>query len=225
MKILVVEDDRQTRAYISKGLRQKGHSVDVTSNGPEGLELAQTRSYDAAVVDRLLPGLDGLNLVRQLRRAGSTIRVLILTSLGGIGDRVEGLQAGGDDYLIKPFAFSELLARVNAIARRPPIKPETTTLSIADLELDLVKRTVQRGGEDIEVHRREFALLAYMVKNAGRVVTRTMLLENVWQIHFDPRTKVVETHISRLRAKIDRRFERKLIRTIHGLGYRIEDSR
>lgn len=225
MKILVIEDDRQTRAYLSKGLTQEGHSVDAACDGHEGLELAQTRSYDAAVIDRMLPGLDGLSLVRELRRARSAIKILFLTSLGGIDDRVEGLEAGGDDYLIKPFAFSELMARLNAIARRPSAQSESTTLLIGDLELDMIKRMVRRAGTEIELQQREFTLLEYMMKNAGRVLTRTMLLERVWQINFDPRTNVVETHVSRLRSKIDRPFKKKLIHTVHGLGYRIDDPR
>ena len=221
MKILMVEDDKHTLSYVIKGLLQEGHVVDAASNGLDGLELAQTRAYDVAIIDRMLPGLDGLSLIRALRKGGGNVRVLFLTSLGGIDDRVEGFEAGGDDYLTKPFAFSELLARLNALARRPTASAEITVLRIDDLELDLIKRTVSRAGKQINVQPREFRLLEYMMRNVGRVLTRTMLLERVWDFHFDPKTNVVETHMSRLRTKIDLPFERHLIQTVRGSGYKL----
>jgi two-component system, OmpR family, response regulator len=218
MKVLIVEDDAETAAYIVNGLSGQGHVVDHARNGPDGLSLAGAGSYEVAVVDRMLPGLDGLSLVKALRRDGIKTAILFLTNLGGIDDRVEGLDAGGDDYLIKPFALSELLARVNALGRRPAA-PADTVLRIADLEMDLIKRLVSRGGKPIELQPREFKLLEFLLRHAGRVVTRTMLLEMVWDFHFDPKTNIVETHMSRLRAKIDRRFDRPLIHTIRGAGY------
>ena len=222
MKILLIEDDKQTQAYITKGLVQEGHIVDAAGTGIDGLELAQTRSYDLAIVDRMLPGIDGLSLVQTLRKNGCYIKVLFLTSLGGIDDRVQGFEAGGDDYLTKPFAFSELLARLNALARRPTAPVEITVLRLADLELDLLKRTVSRASTHIDVQPREFRLLEYMMRNEGRVLTKTMLLERVWDFHFDPKTNVVETHMSRLRAKIDQPFPIHLIKTVRGSGYKID---
>jgi two-component system OmpR family response regulator len=219
MKVLVIEDDAETAAYIANGLSENGHVVDRASNGHEGLFLAGGGAYDVAIVDRMLPGLDGLSLVKDLRGDGIRTAVLFLTNLGGIDDRVEGLDAGADDYLVKPFAFSELLARVNALGRRPVISAAETVLRLADLEVDLLKRSVTRGGREIELQPREFKLLEYLMRHAGRVVTRTMLLEMVWDFHFDPKTNIVETHISRLRAKIDRGFDNELIHTIRGSGY------
>jgi two-component system OmpR family response regulator len=193
--------------------------VDHASNGAEGLVHATTRPFEVLIVDRMLPGVDGLTIVKTLRAAGNKAPALILTTLGGINDRVEGLEAGADDYLAKPFAFAELLARVNALARRPPLTGQATVLHVADLELDRLKRTVTRGGQRIELQPQEFRLLEYLMRHAGQVVTRTMLLENVWEFHFDPQTSVVETHISRLRAKIDRNFDEELIHTVRGSGY------
>src|SRR6185295_11331788 len=204
MKILVVEDDRQTAEYLAKGLRQEGHVVVVADNGRDGLLHAAGEKYDVMIIDRMLPGLDGLSVVKTARGAGVKTPVLLLTALGGIDDRVEGLEAGGDDYLVKPFAFAELLARVNALARRPPSQDVRTELSVADLRLDLLKRAVTRAGRRIDLQPREFQLLEYLVRHAGRVVTKTMLLENVWQFHFDPKTNIVESHMSRLRGKVDR---------------------
>jgi len=219
MKVLVIEDDGETAAYIVNGLTEHGHVVDHASNGREGFSLASCGSYDVAIVDRMLPALDGLSLVKSLRGEGVGTAVLFLTNLGGIDDRVEGLDAGGDDYLIKPFAFSELVARVNALARRPGITAAETILRYADLEIDLLKRSVSRQGCVIELQPREFKLLECLMRHAGRVVTRTMLLERVWDFHFDPKTNIVETHISRLRAKVDRGFEAELIHTVRGSGY------
>ena len=221
MKVLVVEDDAETAAYIVNGLSEHGHVVDYASNGREGLFLAGSGGYEVAIVDRMLPGLDGLSLVKTLRGGGIRTAVLFLTNLGGIDDRVEGLDAGGDDYLPKPFAFSELLARVNALGRRPSLNAVETVLRVADLEIDLLKRTVMRGGRAIDLQPREFRLLECLMRNAGKVVTRTMLLEKVWDFHFDPKTNIVETHMSRLRGKVDRGFACELIHTIRGAGYSI----
>ena len=206
MKVLVVEDNTETAAYIVNGLSAHGHVVDHAPNGRDGLFLASSGGYEVAIVDRMLPDLDGLLLVKTLRGGGVGTSVLFLTNLGGIDDRVEGLNAGGDDYLVKPFAFSELLARINALGRRPAMNAVETVLRVADLEIDLMKRTVVRSGREIDLQPREFKLLECLVRNAERVVTRTMLLENVWDFHFDPKTNIVETHISRLRSKVDRGF-------------------
>jgi two-component system OmpR family response regulator len=219
MRILVIEDDSATNAYVVNGLRELGHSVDGALDGREGLLRATGNGYDVLVVDRMLPGLEGLGVVRTLRAAGVSTPALFLTALGGIDDRVGGLEAGGDDYLVKPFAFAELVARVNALARRPPLSDVQTVLRIADLEMNLLERTASRAGVRLELQPREFRLLEYLMKNAGRVVTRTMLLENVWEFHFDPRTNIVETHISRLRSKVDRGHNVFLIQTIRGAGY------
>jgi two-component system OmpR family response regulator len=219
MKLLVIEDDLETSTYLANGLEEHGHVVDRAGNGHDGLFLAVTGQYDVMIVDRMLPGLDGVGVVKAARAAGNKTPALFLSTLGGIDDRVTGLDAGGDDYLVKPFAFAELLARVNALGRRPALSPTVTLLQVADLQLDLLKHRVTRQGKQIELQHREFRLLEYLMRNAGRVVTRTMLLEAVWDFHFDPQTTVVETHISRLRAKIDRGFDRELIRTIRGAGY------
>jgi two-component system OmpR family response regulator len=219
MKVLIVEDDAETADYLVNGLTEHGHVVDHARNGREGLVLAGAGAYEVAVVDRMLPGLDGLSLVKALRGDGVKTAVLFLTNLGGIDDRVEGLDAGGDDYLVKPFAFSELLARVNALGRRPVTPTVDTVLRVADLDMDLLKRGVTRAGKTIELQPREFKLLECLMRNAGRVVTRTMLLELVWDFHFDPKTNIVETHMSRLRAKVDRGFDCELIHTIRGSGY------
>ena len=204
MKILVIEDDANTRAYVQKALKEQGHDVDVASDGREGLFLAGSASYDVMIVDRMLPSFDGLSLVKAIRANGVKTPVLFLTTMSGVGDRVEGLEAGGDDYLVKPFAFAELLARLNALVRRPPLAEAKTILRTADLEMDLISRRVTRAGQKIDLHPREFRLLEYLMRNVDRIVTRTMLLENVWEFHFDPNTNIVETHISRLRSKIDR---------------------
>jgi two-component system OmpR family response regulator len=224
VKILIVEDDRENASFLKERLEELGHAVAVASNGREGLFLAAEARYDVIVLDRMLPELDGVGLVRMLRRAGVPTPVLFLTNLSGIDDRVEGLEAGGDDYLVKPFAFSEFLARVIALARRPPLTDDRTVLTIADLEMDLIKRSVRRAGAAIDLQPREFQLLEYLLRNEGRVVTRTMLLEHVWDFHFDPKTNIVETHISRLRSKIDRGQAVELIHTLRGAGYSLRVS-
>lgn len=223
MKILVVEDDREAAAYLAKGLKEAGHVVDHAENGLDGYALAESGDYDILVVDRMLPKLDGLSLIRSLREQKVTTPVLILSALGQVDDRVKGLRAGGDDYLPKPYAFSELLARVEVLARRGAgaAQAEETSYKVGDLELDRLARRVTRAGEAIELQPREFRLLEYLMKNAGRVVTRTMLLEHVWDYHFDPQTNVIDVHVSRLRAKIDRGFDTALIQTVRGAGYRI----
>ena len=221
MKILVVEDDRTTGAYIADGLREEGHSVDLLEEGRTALLQASTSDYDILIVDRMLPGLDGMALVKTLRGAGNHTPALFLTALGGVDDRIEGLNAGADDYLVKPFVFGELSARVSALARRPRATQEETVLRTGDLEIDLIRRKVTRAGRPIDLLPREFALLEHLLRRKGRVQTRTMLLEAVWDISFDPQTNVVETHISRLRAKIDKPFDTDLIETVRGSGYRI----
>lgn len=221
MKLLLIEDDQETADYIIGGLKQAGHTVDHAANGRDGLFMAAGEPYDVMIVDRMLPGLDGLGIVKTIRGASVRTPVLFLTTLGGIDDRVEGLEAGADDYLVKPFAFTELMARVNALARRLPMANVDSVLRVADLEMDLVRRTVTRGGNRIDLQPQEFKLLEYLLRNVDRIVTRTMLLENVWNFHFDPQTNVVETHISRLRSKIDRGFSAELIHTVRGAGYRL----
>jgi two-component system OmpR family response regulator len=218
MRILVIEDDAETAPYIVDGLRRAGHVAEHMSDGRDGLIRAAGGDYDVIVVDRMLPGLDGLTIVKMIRSVGVKVPVLFLTARGGIDDRVEGLEAGGDDYLTKPFAFSELMARLGALTRRPPLAQIETVLQVADLEMDLIGHRVKRGGKEIDLQPREFRLLEYLMRNVGRVVTRTMLLEKVWEFHFDPKTKIVETHISRLRAKIGRGAP-DLIQTIRGSGY------
>lgn len=224
MKVLVIEDDQETAAYIKKGLAEQGHVVDHAATGRDGLFLAAGETFDVIVMDRRLPGMDGLSIVKTIRAAGVTTPVLFLTTMTGVGDRVEGLEAGADDYLVKPFAFAELNARINALVRRPPIAATTTVLKVGDLEMDLLARKVQRGGHTIELQPREFQLLEFLMRNAGRTVTRTMLLEGVWDFHFDPKTNIVETHVSRLRSKIDKGFESELIETVRGAGYRIAEK-
>lgn len=219
MNILVIEDDAETSSYLVNGLQEEGHLVEQADSGPDGLFLAISGKYDVMIVDRMLPGLDGLGIVRAVRAAGVSTPALFLSTLGEIEDRVSGLNAGGDDYLAKPFAFAELLARVNALCRRPGLSAQVTALRAGSLQMDLLKREVTRQGRPIELQQREFRLLEYLMQNAGRVVTRTMLLEAVWDLHFDPQTTVVETHISRLRAKVDRGFDQELILTVRGAGY------
>ena len=217
MKVLIIEDDSETAALIAQALKMQGHVVDRAADGVAGLSLAEARSYEVAIVDRMLPGLDGLTLVKSMRARSVPAAVLFLTNLGGIDDRVEGLEAGGDDYLVKPFAVAELLARVSALGRRP--LPAETALRVGGLELDVIRRTVIREGRKIDLQPREFRLLECLMRHAGRVVTRTMLLEMVWEFYFDPKTNIVETHMSRLRAKVDRGFETNLIHTVRGSGY------
>ena len=224
VKVLLVEDDWETVDYVVQGLHEEGHVVTVASDGRAGLIEAAGGDWDVLIVDRMLPQLDGVAMVRLLRGSGVEVPVLFLTTLGGIDDRVDGLEAGGDDYLVKPFAFAELLARLNALARRPPISQIETVLKEADLEMDLIARTVTRRGVPIDLQPREFALLEFLLRNAGRMVTRTMLLEGVWDFHFDPRTNVVETHISRLRSKIDKGQDFELIHTVRGSGYMLRGA-
>jgi two-component system, OmpR family, response regulator len=219
MKLLVVEDDRETASYLVKGLGESGYTVDRAGDGREGLFLASSGGYDAIVLDRMLPEIDGLAVLGALRAAEIRTPALILSALGSVDDRVKGLRAGGDDYLVKPFAFSELLARIEALLRRGSAAAATTMLRVADLELDLLTRTVKRSGKAIDVLPREFRLLEYLMRNSGHVVTRTMLLEHVWDYHFDPQTNVVDVHVSRLRQKIDKNFERPLLHTVRGAGY------
>jgi two-component system OmpR family response regulator len=219
MKVLLIEDDQETSTYVARGLREQGHVVDLAVTGRDGLFLATDSGHDVLIVDRMLPGLDGIGLVQALRGTGVKAPVLFLTALGGVGDRVRGLEAGGDDYLVKPFAFAELLARINALARRPPLSDAPPVLRASDLEMDLLKRTVMRGGKAVELQQREFQLLEFMMRNADRIVTRTMLLEAVWDFHFDPRTNIVETHMSRLRSKLSQHGGAEPIFTVRGSGY------
>jgi two-component system, OmpR family, response regulator len=219
MKVLVVEDDAETARYIVRALRKAGHEAASRSNGRDGLNVALSEQWDLLIVDRMLPELDGLEVVESLRRSGSPASILMLTTLGGVDDRVQGLNAGADDYLVKPFAFAELLARVVALGRRVGRSGAVTSLRYADLVIDLLSRTATRRGEPIELLPREFRLLEYLMRHAEQIVTRTMLLEHVWDVHFDPHTSVVETHVSRLRSKIDRGNEIALIHTVRGSGY------
>jgi two-component system, OmpR family, response regulator len=218
VRILLVEDDVETAGYVQQGLDEAGHSVVIAADGRDGVFRAAGEDWDLLIVDRMLPGLDGLALVRTLRAGGIEAPVLFLTTLGGIDERVAGLNAGADDYLVKPFAFSELAARVAALGRRPRRAPPDTRLKVSDLEMDLLSRTVKRGVQAIDLQPREFRLLEFLMRHAEQVVTRTMLLEQVWDLHFDPHTNVVESHISRLRAKIDRGHS-TLIHTVRGAGY------
>ncbi|MCC6710103.1 MAG: response regulator transcription factor [Gammaproteobacteria bacterium] len=221
MHLLVVEDDRDTREFIRNGLVQAGHSVDTAANGRDGLFAATTQQFDLVVLDRMLPEVDGLTVLRTLRASGSRVPVLLLSALGEVDQRVAGLRAGADDYLVKPFAFSELEARIEALSRRTAPEGPTTVLKVGDLELDLMTRGVKRGETAIELQPREFRLLEYLMRHAGQVVTRTMLLEHVWDYHFDPQTNVIDVHVSRLRAKIDKGFEPPLLHTVRGAGYRL----
>ncbi len=221
MKVLVIEDDREAAAYVVKGLSESGYVVDHAAEGRDGLYMATDGSYDALVVDRMLPGMDGLAIVAALRAAGVNTPVLILSALGAVDDRVKGLRAGGDDYLVKPFAFAELLARLESLMRRGGGSQPTTRLAVGDLEMDLLARKVRRASQHIELLPREFRLLEFLMRRAGQVVTRTMLLENVWDYHFDPQTNVIDVHVSRLRQKIDKGFDRPLLHTVRGAGYRL----
>ncbi len=219
MRILLIEDDASTSAFVTRGLSESGHVCDALADGSDGLFVALREPYDVAIVDRKLPGLDGLSLVRALRAAGNRMPVIFLTAIGGVDDRVEGLRAGADDYLTKPFAFAELMARIEAIGRRPATEHRNAVLRVADLELDLLRRTCHRSGREIRLLPKEFLLLEALMRAEGRVVTRTMLLEQVWDFHFDPQTSVVETHVSRLRAKIDKPFATALVHTVKSFGY------
>ncbi len=223
MRILIVEDDTQTAMFILKGLRQEGFAVDCASDGEKGLQLALTEPYDAAVIDIMLPKLDGLTLIDEIRRSDIEIPVIVLSAKTSVDDRIKGLQAGGDDYLVKPFAFSELVARLHALIRRATQAGEPTTLSVKNLKMDMVRRKVFRQGLEIELQPKEFALLEYLMRNVGRVVSKTMIMEHVWDYNFDPRTTVVESRVCRLRDKVDRPFGANLIHTIRGVGYVLEE--
>jgi two-component system, OmpR family, response regulator len=221
MRILLIEDDRDAASWLVKGLKEAGHVTDHATDGEEGLALARERRHDVMIVDRMLPRLDGLSVIRTLRSEGVSAPALILSALGEVDEKVKGLRAGGDDYLAKPYAFSELLARIESLARRPTAGPQQTRLVVDDLEMDLLARTVRRGDTAILLQPREFKLLEYLMRNAGQVVTRTMLLENVWDYHFDPQTNVIDVHVSRLRGKIDKDFGKPLLHTVRGAGYMI----
>ena len=222
MKILLLEDDTQTRDYILRSLKAAGHVVDFCTEGRDAIFHATGETYGVLIIDRMVPAIDGLSVVKAVRAAGVETPVIFLTAMDGVDDRVEGLEAGGDDYLVKPFAMTELLARVAALGRRAPLGADLTFLRVADLELDLLKRSATRAGRRIELQAQEFKLLEYLMHHAGEIVTRTMLLENVWSFHFDPRTNVIESHMSRLRSKVDRGFGSELIHTVRGSGYRID---
>ncbi|MBG1232209.1 response regulator transcription factor [Aestuariivirga litoralis] len=221
MRILVVEDDRDAASWLVKGLKESGHIVDLATDGEHGLNMAADGNYDVLVVDRMLPKLDGLDLIRHLRDQNSKVPILILSALSDVDERVKGLRSGGDDYLAKPYAFSELLARVEGLGARKLLDPKDAKLKAMDLEMDLMTRTVTRGGKPIVLQPREFKLLEYLVRNAGHIVTRTMLLENVWDYHFDPQTNVIDVHVSRLRGKLDKGFAMPLLQTVRGAGYMI----
>ncbi|MBI5163898.1 MAG: response regulator transcription factor [Magnetospirillum sp.] len=226
MRILLIEDDAEASAYMAKGLKEAGHTVDHAANGTDGLFLATSERYDVMIVDRMLPGVDGLTIIQTLRGSGNATPVLILSALGKVDDRVRGLKAGGDDYLVKPYAFAELMARIEALIRSGAAATASETrLKVEDLEMDLLARSVSRAGKPIDLQPREFRLLEYLMRHAGQVVTRTMLLENVWEYHFDPQTNLIDVHISRLRQKIDKDFDQALIQTVRGAGYTIRAAR
>jgi two-component system OmpR family response regulator len=224
MRLLVVEDDREAAAYLRKALREAGHICEIAYDGEEGLALALDGEFDVFVIDRMLPKRDGLSLVSEVRKRGVRTPVLILSALGQVDDRVTGLRAGGDDYLSKPYSFSELLARIEALARRIAPQAADTVYKVGDLELDRLAHRVTRSGQEIPLQPREFRLLEYLLRHAGQVVTRTMLLENVWDYHFDPQTNVIDVHVSRLRSKIDKGFDRPLLHTVRGAGYMVRDG-
>ncbi|MFL2771658.1 MAG: response regulator transcription factor [Rhodospirillaceae bacterium] len=222
MRVLVIEDDLTAASFVTKGLQESGYIVDHAADGKAGLDLALSGSYEVMVVDRMLPGPNGLAVVQQVRENNISTPVLFLSALGDVEDRVDGLKAGGDDYLVKPFAMSELLARIEALMRRGKVSSEVTQLVVGDLEMDILARKVIRQGKRIYLHPREFKLLEYLMRNAGQLVTRTMLLENVWEYHFDPQTNVIDVHISRLRQKLDKPFDSSILQTVRGAGYKLE---
>lgn len=224
MRLLIIEDDLKAAGYLAKALKESGYAVDLAADGNEGLYMALNEGYDALIVDRMLPGRDGLSIIVALRSQGKTMPVLILSALGKVDDRVLGLRAGGDDYLIKPYAFSELLARIEALMRRGNSTVKDAVLRVADLELDLLAHSARREGKPIDLQPREFRLLEYLMRHSGQVVTRTMLLENVWDYHFDPQTNVIDVHVSRLRQKIDKGFKRSLLHTVRGAGYCLRET-
>jgi len=221
MRVLLIEDDGEAAAYLVKGLTESGHVVDHAESGEDGLQMALTVRYDALVVDRMLPGRDGLSVIGMLRAGGDRTPALVLSALGEVDDRVAGLRAGGDDYVVKPYAFRELLARLEALVRRGRPEPARSRLEVADLVLDLETHAVTRAGRRIQLQPREYHLLEYLMRHHDHVVTRTMLLEQVWDYHFDPQTNVVDVHVSRLRAKIDKDFDRPLLHTVRGAGYKL----
>jgi two-component system OmpR family response regulator len=222
MKILLVEDNEQVSQFVQKGLQESGHTVDHADNGRDGLFLASGEHYDAIILDRMLPGgIDGIGIIEALRKTGNATPILILSALSEVDERIRGLRAGGDDYLAKPFAFGELAARLEALMRRSQGADAKTTLDVGDLRMDLLGRKVSRAGKAIALQPREFKLLEYLMRHAGQVVTRTMLIENVWDYHFDPQTNVIDVHVSRLRQKIDGGFDRPLLHTVRGVGYRL----
>ena len=222
MRVLIVEDDLVAAEAMAKGLAEAGHECRSAADGEAGLRLAGDEAFDVLIIDRMMPRLDGVAMVEKLRAGGDQTPVLFLSALGEINDRVSGLKAGGDDYLVKPYAFAELIARVEALARRRETGSVQTVLKVGDLEMDLLGREVRRAGQEIDLQPREFQLLEFLMRNAGQSVTRTMLLEKVWEYHFDPQTNVIDVHISRLRAKIDKGFERAMLQTVRGAGYRLE---
>lgn len=225
MRILLIEDDAEAAAFAAKGLREAGHVVDHAVDGETGVNMASAGDYDAYIIDRMLPKLDGLSVLSRRRSDGDETPALFLSALGEVDDRVSGLKAGGDDYLVKPYAFQELLARVEALGRRRAVPSNVTTrYVVGDLELDVITRTVRRASTKIDLQPREFRLLEYLMRHAGQVVTRTMLLENVWEYHFDPQTNVIDVHISRLRSKIDKDFDTALLQTVRGAGYKLSEK-
>ena len=224
MRVLLIEDDASVAEYIVKGLRESGYQVEHAADGKTGLVKATTEQYDALIVDRMLPHVDGLTIIQTLRASNDSTPALILSALGEVDDRVKGLKAGGDDYLVQPFAFAELLARIEVILRRQEAGSAVTRLKVADLEMDLLAHKVSRAGQPFNLQPREYKLLEYLMRHAGQVVTRTMLLENVWDYHFDPQTNVIDVHISRLRQKIDKGFDKPLLNTVRGAGYMLDDS-
>ncbi len=224
MRVLVIEDDKETAQFLAKSLKESGHAVDLAGDGEAGLDMGRGALHDVLIIDRMLPRLDGLSVIKTLRSEGVRTPVLVLSALGDVDDRVKGLRAGGDDYLTKPYAYSELLARIEALARRAVPEEQQTRYVVGDLVLDRLSHRVTRGGEAIVLQPREYRLLEYLMKNAGQVVTRTMLLEHVWDYHFDPQTNVIDVHVSRLRSKIDKTFEKPLLHTVRGAGYMIRDG-
>ena len=224
MRVLIIEDDSETASFLKKSLKESGHVAELAADGELGLEVGRSENFDVLIVDRMLPKLDGLSVISTLRKEGIQTPVLILSALGDVDDRVTGLRAGGDDYLTKPYAYSELLARIEALARRSSPEETETRFAVGDLVLDRLSHKVQRGDQPIILQPREFRLLEYLMKNAGQVVTRTMLLENVWDYHFDPQTNVIDVHVSRLRSKIDKNYDVPLLHTVRGAGYVIRDG-
>ncbi len=224
MRVLIIEDDQKTASYLAKALKESGHSAEIAEDGDTGLAAARSAHFDVMIIDRMLPKRDGLSLIRELRAEGCRTPALVLSALGAVDDRVQGLRAGGDDYLAKPFAYSELLARIEALVRRASPEESAARYVVEDLVLDRLSHKVMRGGQPIALQPREYRLLEYLMKNAGQVVTRTMLLENVWDYHFDPQTNVIDVHISRLRSKIDKNYDKALLHTVRGAGYMIGTS-